>query len=48
MGLHVAAVDVAEEKLALARELGATLTVNATTQDAAAIVHGRSAACTVF
>jgi propanol-preferring alcohol dehydrogenase len=31
MGLHVVAVDIAEDKLALARELGATLTVNATT-----------------
>jgi alcohol dehydrogenase, propanol-preferring len=29
MGLHVAAVDVAEDKLALARRLGAEVTVNA-------------------
>jgi propanol-preferring alcohol dehydrogenase len=35
MGLHVAAVDVAEEKLALARELGAELTVNAEVEDPA-------------
>src|SRR4029453_1039152 len=35
MGLHVAAVDVADEKLALARELGAEITVNATTADPA-------------
>lgn len=33
MGLHVAAVDVSDEKLALARSLGASLTVNARTQD---------------
>jgi propanol-preferring alcohol dehydrogenase len=33
MGLHVAAVDVSDEKLALARELGAELTVNARTDD---------------
>ena len=35
MGLHVAAVDVADEKLALARELGAEITVNAATEDPA-------------
>jgi propanol-preferring alcohol dehydrogenase len=35
MGLHVAAVDVADEKLALARELGAEITINATTTDPA-------------
>ena len=29
MGLHVAALDVTEEKLALARTLGADLAVNA-------------------
>jgi alcohol dehydrogenase, propanol-preferring len=33
MGLHVAAVDVADDKLALAHELGAELTVNAKTDD---------------
>lgn len=33
MGLHVAAIDVADDKLALARELGADLTVNAMHQD---------------
>ena len=33
MGLHVAAVDVSDEKLALARELGAELTVNARADD---------------
>jgi propanol-preferring alcohol dehydrogenase len=33
MGFHVAAVDVSEEKLALARKLGAKLTVNAKEQD---------------
>lgn len=33
MGMHVAAVDIAEDKLALARSLGAELTVNAAQQD---------------
>ena len=36
MGLHVAALDVTEEKLALARELGAEVTVNAKSPDAVA------------
>jgi propanol-preferring alcohol dehydrogenase len=36
MGLHVAAVDVDESKLALARALGAEVTVDAREQDAAA------------
>ena len=35
MGLHVAALDVTEEKLALARSLGADMTVDATAADAA-------------
>jgi len=35
MGLHVAAIDVTEEKLALARSLGADFTVNAKANDAA-------------
>lgn len=39
MGLHVAAVDVSEEKLALARELGAELTVNAEVEDPAAKIQ---------
>ena len=39
MGLHVAAVDVSEEKLALARELGAELTVNAEVEDPAARIQ---------
>jgi propanol-preferring alcohol dehydrogenase len=34
MGMHVAAVDVADEKLALARRLGADLVVNALHEDA--------------
>lgn len=38
MGLHVAALDVGDEKLALARALGADVTVNATMPDAAARV----------
>jgi len=33
MGLHVAAIDVDDDKLALAKSLGAELTVNAKTQD---------------
>lgn len=36
MGLHVAALDVTEEKLALARQLGAEIVVNAKAPDAAA------------
>ena len=38
-GLHVAAVDVADDKLALARQLGAEVTANAKTQDAAAKIR---------
>ena len=40
MGLHVAAVDVDEEKLALARRLGAEFTANAATGDPVAEVQG--------
>lgn len=39
MGLRVAAVDVADDKLALAREYGAEVTVNARTQDPVAAVQ---------
>ena len=39
MGLHVAAVDIDDGKLALARTLGAEVTVNAATSDAAAEVQ---------
>ncbi len=39
MGLHVAAVDIADEKLELARKLGADLTVNAATEDAATTIQ---------
>ena len=35
MGLHVAAVDLGPEKLALARKLGAEITIDAKTQDPA-------------
>ena len=35
MGLHVAALDITEDKLALARASGAELTVNAKSPDAA-------------
>lgn len=38
MGLHVAALDVTEEKLALARQLGAEIAINARAPDAAAQV----------
>lgn len=33
MGMHVAAIDVADDKLALARQLGAEITINAHDQD---------------
>lgn len=39
MGMHVAAIDVADDKLALARELGADLTVNAINQDPGAYLQ---------
>jgi len=38
MGFHVGAVDVADEKLALAKSLGADFTANAATEDAVAKV----------
>lgn len=38
MGLHVAAIDVADDKLALAKQLGADVTANAKTEDAVAKV----------
>ncbi|MFC3580919.1 zinc-dependent alcohol dehydrogenase [Sphingomonas hylomeconis] len=39
MGLHVAAIDVSDTRLALARTLGADLTVNAGDEDAVATVR---------
>jgi len=39
MGLNVVAVDVADEKLALATRLGASLTINALTEDPIAVVQ---------
>ncbi len=39
MGLHVVAVDISDAKLDLARKLGAALTVNAATQDPAAVIQ---------
>jgi alcohol dehydrogenase, propanol-preferring len=42
MGLHVAAVDIADDKLDLARSLGADITINAATADAVSEVHKRT------
>jgi len=39
MGFHVVAVDIADDKLALASSLGADMTINAATQDAVATVQ---------
>jgi propanol-preferring alcohol dehydrogenase len=39
MGLHVAAVDVGDDKLALASKLGADIAVNAKSQDPAAMIQ---------
>lgn len=39
MGRHVAAVDIADDKLALAKRLGAELTVNASEGDPAAVIQ---------
>ncbi len=39
MGLHVAAIDVDDSKLELARKLGAELTVNARNQDPATVIQ---------
>jgi alcohol dehydrogenase, propanol-preferring len=39
MGLHVAAVDTADEKLELARKVGAELTVNVTTTDPVEVIQ---------
>jgi alcohol dehydrogenase, propanol-preferring len=41
MGLHVAAVDVSDEKLDLAKSLGAELTVNAAEKDPATIIQNQ-------
>lgn len=41
MGLHVVAVDVADDKLALARQFGADLSVNALTSDPAEFVKSQ-------
>ncbi|MFD0795599.1 alcohol dehydrogenase AdhP [Mucilaginibacter litoreus] len=38
MGMHVAAVDIADDKLELARQLGADITVNAKLNDPAAVL----------
>jgi alcohol dehydrogenase, propanol-preferring len=45
MGLHVAALDVTEDKLALGQASGADLTVNAKSPDAAAQIIA-SGVCT--
>jgi alcohol dehydrogenase, propanol-preferring len=39
MGFHVIAVDIAEDKLSLARSLGAELAINAALEDPVAAVH---------
>ena len=39
LGLHVVAVDVSDEKLALAKQLGADLTINAIDEDAPKVVR---------
>ncbi|WP_041616309.1 alcohol dehydrogenase AdhP [Spirosoma linguale] len=41
MGMHVVAVDISSEKLALASEVGADLTINAATEDPATIVQDK-------
>jgi propanol-preferring alcohol dehydrogenase len=41
MGLHVAAVDLGPEKMALAKQLGADLTIDAKTQDPTAEIQKR-------
>jgi propanol-preferring alcohol dehydrogenase len=43
MGLHVAAVDLGPEKMALARKLGAEITMDAKTQDPAKEIQNKSA-----
>ena len=48
MGFHVAAVDVGEEKLDLARKLGAEITVDASAQIQRAKFRMKSAELTVF
>nr|WP_277664537.1 alcohol dehydrogenase AdhP [Arthrobacter koreensis] len=42
MGLRVAAVDIAEDKLALAREFGAEVTVNALNEDPAEAIQAQT------
>lgn len=39
MGMHVAAIDIAEDKLELAKRLGADITVNAKTTDPGTYLH---------
>ncbi|MBC8155849.1 MAG: zinc-binding dehydrogenase, partial [Bacteroidetes bacterium] len=41
MGMHVAAVDISDEKLKLAQAVGADLLVNAATEDPVAVIHQR-------
>jgi propanol-preferring alcohol dehydrogenase len=41
MGLHVAAVDISDEKLDLAKSLGAELSVNAAEEDAASTIQNQ-------
>ncbi|MDI9682611.1 zinc-binding dehydrogenase, partial [Burkholderia cenocepacia] len=39
MGLHVAAIDISPDKLALARQLGAHLTIDASIDDPATVIQ---------
>jgi len=41
MGMHVAAVDLGAEKMALARKLGADIAIDAKSQDPVAAIHAR-------
>ncbi|MDQ1059767.1 propanol-preferring alcohol dehydrogenase [Arthrobacter globiformis] len=45
MGLRVAAVDIADDKLALARKHGAELTVNALHEDPAEVIQRKTGGC---
>ena len=48
MGLHVAAIDISEDKLELARKLGAELTVNALKEDPGVYLKKKQEVCMVY